>query len=750
MLKKPDNSLSMGDEHLDTVLVTESDEFIKSSVENLVPNPSESEGEYEYIPKEIYSNPLFDEEIISMKIDPRHFNVESGLIESLLDHDSSIISSFSKIDSLFDEFAGELTLLKSIPPRINETHCDPEEETRLIKILLYDNSSLHDPMPPGIEEDDYDSERDILILEEFLSNDSFSLPENESFHFDIPSSSRPPTKPPYGNSGTVNVKVMGDISEHKDSAYADVSSLLDIPSQQETPQTQSPSIQKVPVSVIPETTNLPPIPELVTETPVSTTVPSPQVTPIISTVQQTPTPIPTPQITTDASTITTAVPESNALTTVELRKSFPFYSSRLIPKLRFDFPYSASLGHDPDVSSLLDIPSQQETPQTQSPSIQKVPVSVIPETTNLPPIPELVTETPVSTTVSSPQVTHIISTMQQTPTPIPTPQITTDASTITTAVPESNALTTVKLRHLYELTKRLTPTAEQESKKSPSDVLKIKKEQAEIKDHKKKHDDDDEDNDAEDPPAGPNQGKKTKRRITKESESSKKQSTTKETPKGKNPTKSSKTRKSASKKEPVEEPIAEVIMDDAGDDVVRHDDQPQAAFEPKIHQWPDLIFVVCMCARYYALPTKKHIEAIKRVFWLSRYPEKYVVKCSVSWRQISDLVIKEVEKALLSQPQRLNTLHYKMVEENVLAPAPTRSDEQILPFNAWLPVGKGNLLLDLYKLQKNPIFRISVLEITPVDSAHPFESPLAGEKVMDFVNELSYPEEIHFVSKMHV
>nr|GEV86643.1 hypothetical protein [Tanacetum cinerariifolium] len=261
--KEPDNSLSMGDEHLDTIPTTESDEFIKSSVENLVPNPSESEGEYECdsfydedIPKEIYSNPLFDEEIISMKINPHHFNVESNLIESLLNHDSSIISSSSKIDSLFDEFAGELTLLKSIPPGINETDCDPEEEIHLIKRLLYDNSSPRlpkefisknsdtafesfspfpipvedsdsfmeeidlsftpdDPMPPSIEEDDYDSETDTLILEELLSNDSFSLPENESFHFDIPSSSRPPAKPLDGNSGILNVKVMGGISKHK-------------------------------------------------------------------------------------------------------------------------------------------------------------------------------------------------------------------------------------------------------------------------------------------------------------------------------------------------------------------------------------------------------------------------------------------------------------------------------------------------------------------------------------------------------
>ncbi|GJW39296.1 hypothetical protein Tco_0065141 [Tanacetum coccineum] len=29
---------------------------------------------------------------------------------------------------------------------------------------------------------------------------------------------------------------------------------------------------------------------------------------------------------------------------------------------------------------------------------------------------------------------------------------------------------------------------------------------------------------------------------------------------------------------------------------------------------PDLVFAVCMCARYQAKPTKKHLEAIKRIF----------------------------------------------------------------------------------------------------------------------------------------
>ncbi|GJU49028.1 hypothetical protein Tco_1218583 [Tanacetum coccineum] len=40
-IEEPDNSLSMGDEHLDTIPETESDEVIKSSVENLIPIPSE-------------------------------------------------------------------------------------------------------------------------------------------------------------------------------------------------------------------------------------------------------------------------------------------------------------------------------------------------------------------------------------------------------------------------------------------------------------------------------------------------------------------------------------------------------------------------------------------------------------------------------------------------------------------------------------------------------------------------------------
>nr|GFD33329.1 hypothetical protein [Tanacetum cinerariifolium] len=62
---EPIDSLSMGDEHLDTISATESDKFIKSCVENIVPNPSESEGENGCdVPScfTTFSNILFDNE----------------------------------------------------------------------------------------------------------------------------------------------------------------------------------------------------------------------------------------------------------------------------------------------------------------------------------------------------------------------------------------------------------------------------------------------------------------------------------------------------------------------------------------------------------------------------------------------------------------------------------------------------------------------------------------------------------------
>ncbi|GKA83485.1 hypothetical protein Tco_0805080 [Tanacetum coccineum] len=163
-------------------------------------------------------------------------------------------------------FAGELAPIDPIPPGIVEADFVPEEDIRLIEKMLNDDSSPHSPeelnseipdaiiesfspspipvedsdslmeeidiflatddsIPPGIENEDYDSEGDVLFLEELLNDDYISLPEYESFHVDfynVPSSPCPPEKPLDDDvyfdiepdTGVLTTKVMDDISDN--------------------------------------------------------------------------------------------------------------------------------------------------------------------------------------------------------------------------------------------------------------------------------------------------------------------------------------------------------------------------------------------------------------------------------------------------------------------------------------------------------------------------------------------------------
>nr|GEU84142.1 hypothetical protein [Tanacetum cinerariifolium] len=243
------DSLSMGDEHLSTIPETKSDEFIKSSVENLVLNPSESEDlsdiktecdvpvydnfttfsnslfdaddnfsssddesfSDEDVPKEIYSNPLFDEEIISIKIDPHHFNAESDLIEYLLNQDSSILSS-PKIDSLLEEFSGELAHINLFPPGINEADFDPEEEIRLVGKLWYDKSSPRPPEEPNSK--NYDVTIESFSPSPIPVEDSDSLMEEIDLFLTLDDSMPSDDDEIEPDTGVLTVKVMGDNSKH--------------------------------------------------------------------------------------------------------------------------------------------------------------------------------------------------------------------------------------------------------------------------------------------------------------------------------------------------------------------------------------------------------------------------------------------------------------------------------------------------------------------------------------------------------
>nr|GEW51544.1 hypothetical protein [Tanacetum cinerariifolium] len=117
-----------------------------------------------------------------------------------------------------------------------------------------------------------------------------------------------------------------------------------------------------------------------------------------------------------------------------------------------------------------------------------------------------------------------------------------------------------------------------------------------------------------------------------------------------------------------------------------------------------------------------------------------------------------------------------MAKENVPAQAPIRTDEQILPHSAWLQIGKtfttSSSVPAIYIQQfwntmtydaKTGVYTVQLdeqwftlgddllrkaLDITPIDPSHPFESPPAGDAVMDFVNQLGHHEPIQFATKM--
>ncbi|GJW15874.1 hypothetical protein Tco_0020007 [Tanacetum coccineum] len=129
--EEPNYSLSMGDEHLNTIPETESDEVIKSSVEDLVPIPSESKG-------------IFDDICDVPFCDNDHFDAEFGLIDSLLSRDILITSP--KIDFLPEEFAGELDLIDPILPGIDEDDFDEEEGGIDIDILQIEDEILREKL----------------------------------------------------------------------------------------------------------------------------------------------------------------------------------------------------------------------------------------------------------------------------------------------------------------------------------------------------------------------------------------------------------------------------------------------------------------------------------------------------------------------------------------------------------------------------------------------------------------------------
>ncbi|GJZ70776.1 hypothetical protein Tco_0634627 [Tanacetum coccineum] len=161
-IEEPDNSLNMGDGHLDTIPATESDEVIKSSVENLVPIPSEFKG----ISDDTSNVPTCDNNCV---------NIESDLVESLSNRDTSIVHS-SKIDPILEEFAGELAHIAPIPLGIVEADFDSNDDTSSEDDYFEDIEyvSLEEVNDVNQEEKEFDLDdilqiQDVILREKLLN-----------------------------------------------------------------------------------------------------------------------------------------------------------------------------------------------------------------------------------------------------------------------------------------------------------------------------------------------------------------------------------------------------------------------------------------------------------------------------------------------------------------------------------------------------------------------------------------------------
>nr|GFB75952.1 hypothetical protein [Tanacetum cinerariifolium] len=226
--EEPDNSLSVGDEHLDTIPATESDEFIKSGVETLIPIPSESKGIPEHmcdVPSHDKSPPLDvsppDSELVSSEGDmllleaflnddhSSDFQTKSSstslnsLLEETNDFDNSLpeFTTFSNVlcdaeyesDSSDDQSCSDEDILEKIVSKpLSEEEIIPMESLRThdssfsisskIDSLLdefVDELTLLKLIPLGIDETDFDFEEDIRLIEKLLYDNSSLCPPEE-------------------------------------------------------------------------------------------------------------------------------------------------------------------------------------------------------------------------------------------------------------------------------------------------------------------------------------------------------------------------------------------------------------------------------------------------------------------------------------------------------------------------------------------------------------------------------------------
>ncbi|GKB12237.1 hypothetical protein Tco_0846160 [Tanacetum coccineum] len=170
--EEPDNSLSMGDEHLDTIPKTESDEVRKSSVKNLVLIPSESEG---------ISDDTCDVLVCE----------DSSTFDALKDH--SLILSDSNNDGISsdDDDFEDIEYVEASPP--DSELVSLEESPSSFHIPVADSDSFFEEFDTSLsysvnslpEFETFSNHKEETSSGSTTTYANNSLPEYDSFHFKI-------------------------------------------------------------------------------------------------------------------------------------------------------------------------------------------------------------------------------------------------------------------------------------------------------------------------------------------------------------------------------------------------------------------------------------------------------------------------------------------------------------------------------------------------------------------------------------
>nr|GFB12731.1 hypothetical protein [Tanacetum cinerariifolium] len=190
--EEPDNSLSMGDEHLDTIPATGSDEFIKSSVENLIQIPSEPEG----IPEHVCDVPFHDNSPpLDVSKDQIEDFFESNKEFSSTDDDSFSIDDIDYVEaSPPDSELVSLEVMEIVIPEVGGIDNDIllmikddilREKLRNVNLLISKIKALNANPTPSFDCKTKSSSTSLNSLLEETNTFDNSLPKFETFCFHV-------------------------------------------------------------------------------------------------------------------------------------------------------------------------------------------------------------------------------------------------------------------------------------------------------------------------------------------------------------------------------------------------------------------------------------------------------------------------------------------------------------------------------------------------------------------------------------